>query len=695
MSDSPSGLSNGRTPTPNGGPPQFVRKPKPKTDPLVARKKKPVRRENLPIQSRLAPNEPQMLRKPSPATSTAPRALPPQPPRMSGGWTQQPSGEFQDFPLVTTKQALLEGMRHHIARFASRKDIDPTDQDTFLRPISLHRRDPRQPVGKAAKEEELIQDVVVDSKEQERLDILKAEKEAQRAADLAQIAPSGKGPNAPASKKNQAFRNEKTSQVFRLDKTEAQNKESQLRYEEALPWHLEDSDYKNVWVGNYEAALSDTTVVFVAEHARFKMIPVEKWYKFTQKNQFEGSFTIEEAEEAFKKKHKESRWAKKQIQEKAQQEQQAQDRARYTKLFTVKAESATFKNATKTETQDADEVDFDLAEDFQDDDEQPGVVPDEDVTEKEAKERIKRDQLAANVFNQTNEADVDAEEQEDEEEAEANKRLKKEIRKALTKREKMTIYESDSSNPYASSSDDDTSDEEKQAEIDKRKDEEAKNKAKLESKLPSGASSKGTNTPSGRVKHVDPLRKSKNLKRSGSPTVSESSGNESTRKKKKIKHSSQPTGSNTPREITSTILNPNPPHGGSMSDGEATGGEMSDGGKRAKKIKIRLGGASTTSSRAGSPAPGRAGSIGAEGSRAGSPAIPNNTVRKTGPLQVQEIIDALGDEGVTLSDFIKKFPGRVGDDPVTQTSKKQFLQYVKDYAAYGSDKKLRRKKDGK
>jgi len=55
-----------------------------------------------------------------------------------------------------------------------------------------------------------------------------------------------------------------------------------------------------------------------------------------------------------------------------------------------------------------------------------------------------------------------------------------------------------------------------------------------------------------------------------------------------------------------------------MSDGEATGGETSDGGKK-KKIKLRVGGPSLPGSRVGSPAPGRAGSIGAGGSRAGSP----------------------------------------------------------------------------
>ena len=178
----------------------------------------------------------------------------------------------------------------------------------------------------------------------------------------------------------------------------------------------------------------------------------------------------------------------------------------------------------------------------------------------------------------------------------------------------------------------------------------------MEAKLPSGASSKGTNTPSGRPKHSDPLKKAKSLKRPGSPNLSESSGNESSRKKHKKKHaSSQPTGTSTPipgsrpmspapsssqpapntshrkssivkltvapsklSEIQSTPPNPSPIQGSAMSDGEATGGEMSDGGRK-KKFKLRLGG-TPSGSRAGSPAPGRAGSIGAGGSRAGSPA---------------------------------------------------------------------------
>lgn len=202
-------------------------------------------------------------------------------------------------------------------------------------------------------------------------------------------------------------------------------------------------------------------------------------------------------------------------------------------------------------------------------------------------------------------------------------------------------------------SDDDTSDEEKIKEEERKKEEEAKLKAKSASKIPSGASSKGTNTPLGRPKQGDHQKKHNHLKRPGSPNLSasETSGNESSRKKHKKKHissSSQPTGTSTPApsrpmspapsasqptpgtnarksSIIKLNLNPSklseiqsaPPNPSAvMSDGEGTAGEISDsaGDHKRKTIKIRLGNGPSRSpsvSRAGSPA---------YGSRAGSPA---------------------------------------------------------------------------
>ncbi|CAD6447941.1 0cbbbaf8-c40e-4782-a477-cbe7feeb657a [Sclerotinia trifoliorum] len=715
MSASPSGMSNGRTPTPtpnNGGAPQFTRKPK-AADPLRPRKK-PVRRPNVPSKPPGAnlngltparPNGPTSLNNFSGPRAPGPRGPIPingnaAPRQTYGGWTHPPKGEVIDFPLFTTRRALRDGLRYHAMRFAGKKEVDPTNQDEFTRPISLHRRDPRQPPpGKAFKDEDTVMEDVVDSKERERQEILKAEKEAQKAADRAQIAPTGNNANAAAAKKAQAFRNEKTTQVHRLDKTAEQKKESDLRYEEALPWHLEDADNKNTWVGNYESALSGVNVMFYAEGSSFRMIPVEKWYKFTSKNKF-NTLTIDEAEALLSKKTKESRWAMK-TQERNEAQRVTEENIKgMNRLYTVKAESQSFRGSSRNETRDIDELDFDADDLFQDDDELPTVEPDRDEDTKDAQERIKQDQRGANLFGEADEEAVEKDFIKEEQELEAQKKLGKGVRKALTKREKNYIYDSDSSNPYASSdSEDDTSDEEKQKEIDKKKDEEAKAKLKAEAKTP-GTLSKGNNTPSGRPKHTDPLKKSKSLKRAASPNLSESSGNESSRKKHKKKHvgSSQPTGQHQRKssivkmsvnasDLSRISSSPPNPHG-ATSDGEATGGEMSDGasGKK-KKITLRMGGSSPTASRAASPAPGKPSS-----SRAGSPAQGTEPTApsSSGPITPKEIIAALPSAGISIGQLLGHFRGRVGDSD-GQTTKKEFMAMIKTNSKYGADKLLRPK----
>lgn len=365
-------------------------------------------------------------------------------------FTNAPTGEYQDYPLMTTKKALREGLRWHIARFASRKDIDPTDQDEFIRPVSLHRRDPRQPpAGKLAKDEDVEMGQPMDDKERERLEIARLEKEAQRAADLAQIAPSGNNASAQAAKKNAAFRNEKTTQIHRLDKTEDQKKESDLRYEEALPWHLEDAENKHTWVGNYEAALSDTNVVLVIDGGQFRMIPLEKWYKFTPKNQFK-TLTIEEAESKMNAKSKVSRWAMHAEKQQLQDMEKQATRRQLGNLYHVKGESTTFKASAKSELQDADDLDLE-GDLFDDDDEQHTVEPERDEDTKHAADKIKREQLGANLFGEADENEVEKELEEERREAELKKKLGKSTKKALQKREKNYLYDSDSSHPYSTS----------------------------------------------------------------------------------------------------------------------------------------------------------------------------------------------------------------------------------------------------
>lgn len=129
-----------------------------------------------------------------------------------------------------------------------------------------------------------------------------------------------------------------------------------------------------------------------------------------------------------------------------------------------------------------------------------------------------------------------------------------------------------------------------------------------------------------------------------------------------------------------------------MSDGEATGGEMSDGGRK-KKAKLRING-SPSGSRAGSPDPSRARSIGAGGSRAGSPSAASDMSRAqspgAGPIQPYEIAAALPPSGILIGELMKRFAGRVGDGP-GQTPKKDFIQLVKVNSKYGPDRILRPK----
>ncbi|KAA8576197.1 hypothetical protein EYC84_006351 [Monilinia fructicola] len=90
MSASPSGISNGGTPTPtpnSGGAPQFTRKPK-AADPLRPRKK-PIRRPNVPL-------------KPAGANLNGPRGPIPingnvAPRQTYDGWTHPPKGEYTDY----------------------------------------------------------------------------------------------------------------------------------------------------------------------------------------------------------------------------------------------------------------------------------------------------------------------------------------------------------------------------------------------------------------------------------------------------------------------------------------------------------------------------------------------------------------------------------------------------------------------
>lgn len=122
-----------------------------------------------------------------------------------------------------------------------------------------------------------------------------------------------------------------------------------------------------------------------------------------------------------------------------------------------------------------------------------------------------------------------------------------------------------------------------------------------------------TASTTGKPKTVSDTKKVNSLKRPGSPNLSEleSSGNESSRKrvKKTATGSVQNSRASTPVPNAQNGLQRPKKVAGATSDGEATGAEMSDAGRKkfTKKIKLVSGShgrGTPTGSRAGSPVPG-------------------------------------------------------------------------------------------
>jgi hypothetical protein len=60
-----------------------------------------------------------------------------------------------------------------------------------------------------------------------------------------------------------------------------------------------------------------------------------------------------------------------------------------------------------------------------------------------------------------------------------------------------------------------------------------------------------------------------------------------------------------------------------------------------------------------------------------------------GPIQPHEIAAALPAEGITIGALHQLFPGRIGDTPGQQTTKKEFIRLVKENSSYDKDKLLR------
>lgn len=371
------------------------------------------------------------------------------------GWSTPATPPSQEFPLVTTKRALLEGIRHHIMRLQDKGKGSQTynimDPNQFPRPVTLHRRDPRLPPAHrmVVKEEPTPTDPAYEA-EAERIRKQKADREAQRALDQAQIAPVAKS-NEP--KQKQQNKKEKPS-VFYGRNSDEQKKQSGIRYEETLPWHLEDVDGKSgTWVGSYIAGLSDVNCALVIDGGSFRMIPLERWYRFDEKPRFD-TLTLDDAENMMKQNKDVKRWVMLDREKQASEQEKNETRSFLRGRARIKMESATSKSALRSEKQDDHDIDM-SGDEFQDDDETPGFEAD-DEDAKETKERVRREQVAANLFGEGEEGKVDEEEREARLEKYKQKIIGKTTRKKLMKLEHAMDYDDldsdQDNNPFADSS---------------------------------------------------------------------------------------------------------------------------------------------------------------------------------------------------------------------------------------------------
>jgi len=411
--------------------------------------------------------------------------------------------------------------------------MDLEDRSVFTEPVRLYRRE-TGPIANGDTMDIDSKDNMTDIQEKERNEAIKQDRQRQREDAMKEVAPTASKRKAPAFKK-------KTEQVFRTNDTPEERKRSQLRYEETLPWHIEEFDNKQTWVGQYEEALSYRHLLLIPDgDDTLRAVPVEKWYRFRQQGKAK-QISAEDVEKFMASKTKEPRWiARDKEQSALKRKQEAASSNRMLLRRGDRQENDDDMVDFRETTVNADEIDFNLEEEFADDEENPLFEGDDDVT-KDAEDRMRKDQLEANTFGVGDEQKVDEEEEAKQKAEDAKKAEGMETSRLLQKREKRMDHEDlgQSDESDLDSSDSENVNEERERE-DKANAEKNKAKDRDGEKIASGASSKGTNTPSGRKKTIDALKlqgSTNSLKRPtpGSGNLSDASGNESSRPGKKLK----------------------------------------------------------------------------------------------------------------------------------------------------------------
>ncbi|KAF9934334.1 hypothetical protein FBU30_002473 [Linnemannia zychae] len=378
--------------------------------------------------------------------------------------TPQPvPGTYTDYKLVSTSRDVL----HHVLRFQGQKIVTPR---SFTPPVKLHRKKNENPhrgyYGKYSQyNQQQQQNAGKDAKDADKKDgaagtagagTAPGATPATTGANTALIAPYGGG----VRNKQMLFK-KRTRQIYIANEDERKKKEI-----EAAPWVLDDYDGQNNWTGQLEGGQGANYVLFVFAEDGFKVVPADKWYKFSPKLQY-ATLTAEEAEEQYQKSQKQNnssiRWLMRSKNKKAEDgEEGVEEDIETEQLLAVDhdddagydEDEAKDRKRKRGKHGDADEMDFD--EVWQDDEEMPVDMPGFDEDAKDDPRNKQGPQM-----------DSDEDEDDEDDRARLNE-TGKAVKKALRKLEKNRAYASDDDkDPYASDKDSSDSDLD---EIDKEKD---------------------------------------------------------------------------------------------------------------------------------------------------------------------------------------------------------------------------------
>ncbi|CAG8487174.1 8083_t:CDS:2 [Ambispora gerdemannii] len=298
----------------------------------------------------------------------------------------------------------------------------PVDLNKFTPPVKLYRGDPNAPHPSQ---------VTATSANNNNA-----------ATDTSKIAPYG-----GATRNKQMLFKKRTKQIFLASK-----ESRKLKQEEDKPWILTDYDDQNSWIGEMEGGIRENQyAIFLLTEDGFKVVPVNRWYKFKPKIKHR-TLSTEEAEEAMLKAQKKdsSRWMMRAFKKPSEEDEEL---VATEGIYDPKAHLRTVEkyvsddDDNRRHKEDDDDEDLDFEEVFEDDEEFPEQAMDEE--EKEAEIKIKKSIRKATIKHEEEEDNnLPDSEEEEEDLTSAGKDLKRIVRQ----HEDNEAYVSDKDeDPYASS----------------------------------------------------------------------------------------------------------------------------------------------------------------------------------------------------------------------------------------------------